>query len=244
MTTTNSTPQRLYLMQVASLTIAQGSFSFSCYLVQTSDGKNILIDSGLPSGDFPAPPGMSIPAPTIGKNAIEQLAMIGLQPADITMLIATHFDPDHAGHNDEFPNAEIIVQRQHLEVAQGGNPRFARSRSHWDLPASRYRLVEGDTELLPDLELIETSGHVLGHQSVLVRLPETGAVLLTIDAAAMQQDFTPDRELSELDADGERAVASTRKLLDIAQCEHVALVIFSHDGQQWQTLKKLPEFYS
>lgn len=38
----------------------------------------------------------------------------------------------------------------------------------------RIRLVDGDTELLPGLELIETSGHVPGHQSVLVRLPKTG----------------------------------------------------------------------
>ena len=46
----------------------------------------------------------------------------------------------------------------------------------------RIRLVDGDTELLPGLELIETSGHVPGHQSVLVRLPKTGAILLPIDA--------------------------------------------------------------
>jgi glyoxylase-like metal-dependent hydrolase (beta-lactamase superfamily II) len=34
--------------------------------------------------------------------------------------------------------------------------------------------VEGDSELLPGLELIETSGHVLGHQSVLARLLKKG----------------------------------------------------------------------
>jgi len=92
------------------------------------------------------------------------------------MVIDTHFDIDHAGHNNAFPNAELIVQRQHYESAQGGNPRFARSRSQWDLSSSQYRFVDGDTELLPGLELIETSGYVPGHQSVLVRLPETGPV--------------------------------------------------------------------
>jgi N-acyl homoserine lactone hydrolase len=46
-----------------------------------------------------------------------------------------------------------------------------------------------------------------------------------------------------MDADGEGAIASTRKLLDLAQREHVSLVIFGHDGLQWSTLKQLPDFY-
>jgi N-acyl homoserine lactone hydrolase len=46
-----------------------------------------------------------------------------------------------------------------------------------------------------------------------------------------------------LDLDGEKAIASTRKLLDLAQREQVAIVIFGHDGPQWETLKKLPEYY-
>jgi len=67
----------------------------------------------------------------------------------------------------------------HLDAA---STPFCCIRPQWDQPIERIRLVDGDTELLPGLELIETSGHVPGHQSVLVRLPKTGAVLLTIDA--------------------------------------------------------------
>lgn len=240
MTTQTSTPQRLYLIQVASMPPTQ--VPVASYLVQTSDNKNILIDSGLPSGEVQVPPGM--PAPIMGKNVIEQLAMLGLQPDDVHMLICTHFDGDHAGNNAAFPNAELIVHRKHFESAQSGNPRFARSRSQWDLPTSRYRFVDGDTELLPGIELIDTSGHVPGHLSVLVRLPEMGPVLLAIDAVSVQEDFTYDRSASPMDADAEGTIASTRKLLAIAQREHVALAVFGHDGPQWQTLKKLPDFYS
>src|SRR5512135_801914 len=64
----------------------------------------------------------------------------------------------------------------------------------FDHPALRYRLIEGDTELRPGLTLLETSGHAPGHQSVLVRLPQTGPVLLTIDAVMIQRLFTPDRK--------------------------------------------------
>ncbi len=76
MTTGTSTPQRLYLIQVASMTPA--NIPVPCYLVQTNDGKNILIDSGLPSDDFQTPPGL--PVPVMDKNVIEQLAILGLQP--------------------------------------------------------------------------------------------------------------------------------------------------------------------
>ena len=62
----SETPQRLFLMQLSTATIptAGGPLEMStgCYLIQMSDGKNILIDSGLP-GDF-ASPGMRRPTET------------------------------------------------------------------------------------------------------------------------------------------------------------------------------------
>lgn len=239
MNTNSAAPQRLYLMQVAS--VPQRNLPFVCYLVQTGDGTNILIDSGLP-GEIQPPPGM--PMPVKGEDVLEQLARIGLQASDIHLLICTHFDGDHSGHHAAFANAELIVQRKHYELARSGFPRFANTRSQWDHPSLRYRLVDGDTQLLPGLELIETSGHVPGHQSVLVRLPETGTVLLAIDAVPTQQAFTPERQSGPMDMDQETLRASTRKLLALAQREPVALTIFGHDGDQWQTLKKAPEFYS
>jgi N-acyl homoserine lactone hydrolase len=240
----SATPQRLYLMQlsISNVPIADRTLKMvlGCYLVETSDGKHILIDSGFPA-DVQLPAGM--PPAEQQKNVIEHLADLGLRPDDIDMLICTHFDVDHAGYHDAFPKAELIVQRQHYELARSGHPRFASARPHWDHPALRYRLVEGDTELLPGLTLLETSGHTPGHQSVLVRLPQTGAVLLAIDAVPIQRLFTPDRKKSPADDNEEQLLASTQKLLNVVEREHVALVIFGHDGEQWQTLKKAPMYY-
>ena len=168
---------------------------------------------------------------------------IGVRPADIDLLICTHYDDDHAGNIGAFPNARLIAQRLHYEVASAGHPRFALTRSQWDQPASRYQLVDGDTQLLPGLELIETSGHVPGHQAVLVHLTQTGPVLLAIDAVAVQAHFTADRPVAPTDADGAGAIASTRKLLDLVERKHISLVIFGHDGPQWSTLKQLPDFF-
>jgi N-acyl homoserine lactone hydrolase len=209
-----------------------------CYLVQTEDGRNILIDTGLPEvipeeeSDFEN-----------GLDVVAQLAGIGLTPQDIDMVISTHYDIDHAGRHAAFPRAQYVVQRGHHQDA-ASNPRFAALRSQWDQPLARIRLVDGDTQLLPGLDLIETSGHVPGHQSVLLRLPQTGAVLLTIDAVPFGAGFTRDVRNDGSQPDGEASRASRLKLLDLVAREQVGLVIFGHDQEQWETLRQAPEFYA
>src|SRR5437870_8784356 len=241
--TNPSTPQKLYLLQLSSTTIPLGAgrtmeMVTPCYLIETNDGRHILIDSGTApdvSTDNSSPAENE-------KNVLEHLSALNLRPEDIDTLICTHFDVDHAGHHDAFRSAELIVQRKHYELARNGHPRFAGARAHWDHSALRYRLIDGDTELLPGLTLLETSGHAPGHQSILVPLPRTGPVLLAIDAVVLQRLFTPDRKAWPFENE-EHLRASTRKLLDLVEREHVTLVIFGHDGQQWQTLKKAPAYY-
>jgi N-acyl homoserine lactone hydrolase len=227
--------KRLYLMQVGSMPEYQ--IPVVCYLAQTDDGKNILIDSGLPEI---LPEGES--EFENGQDVIEQLARIGLKPDDIDTVISTHYDGDHAGRHAAFTKAQYVVQRvHHLDAAS--NPRYAFIRPQWDQPMERIRLIDGDTELLPGLELIETSGHVPGHQSALLRLPKTGAVLLTIDAVPFGEGFVRDLADDGSDPDAEAIRASTNKLLDLVEREKVGLVIFGHDQEQWEGLKKLPQYY-
>jgi N-acyl homoserine lactone hydrolase len=231
-------PRRLYLMQVGVMPEYQ--IPIVCYLVQTRDGQNILIDSGLPAI---LPEGET--EFENGQDVIEQLARLGLKPDDIHTVISTHYDGDHAGRHAAFTQAQYVVQRgHHMDAAN--NPRYAYTRPEWDQPLERIRLVDGDTELLPGLALIETSGHVPGHQSVLVRLPQTGAVLLTIDAVPFGEGFTraePDDGTASADPEAAAIRASTIKLLDLVEREPIGLVIFGHDQAQWESLKKAPEFY-
>ncbi len=135
--------KRLYLMQVGSMPEYQ--IPIVCYLVQTGDGKHILIDSGLPEI---MPEGES--EFENGQDVIEQLASIGLKPDDIDTVISTHYDIDHAGRHAAFTKAHYVVQRVH-HVDAASNPRFAANRPQWDQPMERIRLVDGDTELLPGL---------------------------------------------------------------------------------------------
>lgn len=232
---TRTDVKRLYLMRVGVMP-AYG-IPIVCALVQTVDGRNLLIDTGLPEvipedgADFEN-----------GEDVVRQLARLGLTPADIDTVISTHYDLDHAGRHAAFPAARYVVQRAHHADAVGGNPRFALLRSQWDQPAARITLVDGDTELLPGLTLVETGGHVVGHQSVLLRLPRTGSVLLTVDAVPFAAGFTraaPDGDAPE----AAQVHASTVKLLELAEREPATLVVFGHDEAQWNGLRRLPGYY-
>lgn len=245
MATNHSVLKKLYLLQLSTATIPIApdrklEMVSGCSLVETTDGQHILIDTGMPA-DVPTP--LEAPPSENKKNVLEHLAELNLRPDDISIVVATHFDVDHAGYHDSFKNAEFIVQREHYELARAGHPRFAAARTHWDHPALRYHLVDGDVELLPGLTLLKTSGHVPGHQSVLLRLPQTGPVLLAIDAVMIERLFTPDRKAWPNDDNEEQLLVSTRKLLDMVARERIALVIFGHDGLQWRNLKKSPSYY-
>lgn len=219
------------------------------YVIQTDDGKNILIDTGFPYSSIEnpqhSPPGISVEMHE-EDYVVNRLNTVGLRPADIDILVCTHFDPDHAGNHELFTDAEFVVQRGHYEFArQSEHTRFAALRKHWNHPALCYRLVDGDTELVPGVELIETSGHVPGHQAVLVRLPETGTVVLAIDAIPHSSMLDADtRWVMPLDMDELGTRASTRKLVELAKRENAAFIVHGHDSEQWATLKHAPEFYS
>jgi N-acyl homoserine lactone hydrolase len=242
--TTTAAPQKLYLFQqsTTSIPLPTGQtleMSSGCYLIETADQRRILIDTGM----RPEARRSTAPPSRGEKNVLEYLSELHIRPQDVDVVISTHFDVDHAGYHDEFPHAEFIVQREHYEIARNGHPRFAAARAHWDHPALRYRLVAGDTELQPGITLLATGGHAPGHQSVLLRLPKTGPVLLAIDAVVLQRVFTMERKAGPTDDNEQQLLASTKKLLDLVERERIELVVFHHDGQQWKSLKKSPSYY-
>lgn len=236
---------RLYMLYLG--TMHPGDIPVPGYLIQTDDGINILVDTGWPRsfvGKTVNLPGLTVeirPQDTVTAR----LNAIGVSPADISYLICTHLDEDHSGNHDLFSNAELIIQKEHYELAKSGHPRFKVNRESWDHPSLRYRLIEGDYELLPGVVLLETSGHVPGHQSLLVRLSDTGSVLLAADAImhhSMADAAT--RQIFVTDMDDEAGIRrSTQKIADIAGSENAAFVVYGHDTEQWASLRLSPAFY-
>ncbi|KXK63834.1 hypothetical protein AWW66_01260 [Micromonospora rosaria] len=224
---------RLHLLRLG--TIAGLDAPVPGYLVRADDGTNLLVDTG-PPVDAPDPAGVLTVAPHERVDRV--LDGLGLRPADIHVVVCTHLDPDHAGNHALFPDAEFVVQRRHHEAALAGRiDRIARTRPRWDVPGARYRLVDGDTTLLPGVELVETSGHVPGHQSVLVRLPGDGPVLLAGDAIPMGIAADPqERPILPFDLHEEDTRRSTARLVALAGAEG-ALLVFGHDPVQWPALR-------
>ena len=217
------------------------------YLIQTGDGTNVLVDTGFPAAAYRGEASESPPWPKLDPAdwVVNRLAEIGIAPEQIDLLVCTHLDPDHAGSHDAFLGAEWVIQRANLEAARAGlAERFALTQPFWGRPEARWRVIEGDHDLLPGIQLIECGGHVPGHQAVLVRLPETGPVLLAIDAIPRRLgDLAPeDRPRGPFDLDEAAMRASTRKLVDLATREG-AFIIHGHDPEQWRELRRSPAFY-
>jgi len=137
-------------------------------LVKTG-ADNILIDTGI--GDLPDEfrKYYKVDRP---QTLVQSLASEGLSPEDISIVINTHLHVDHCGNNQLFTNAKFYVQETELNYAY--NPhRFLKGgyiRQLFD--GLKYVTLSGDSEIVPGIEVILTSGHTPGHQCVLVDIPE------------------------------------------------------------------------
>lgn len=205
------------------------------YLIRLSGGRHVLVDTGCARAVIGDPEAHFVL--TEDEHIVGRLRALGLTPQDIGTVVVSHFDPDHAGANDEFPGAEFVVQRaQYHHARTSGLYRYEWFRPQWDDPQLRYRLLDGDTELVPGLTLLECGGHVPGHQAVLVELPQTGLVLLAGDAWARGTE-PETRTMSPFDLDEAATRAAQRRLMDLARDRRVALVVHNHDAGQWASLR-------
>jgi N-acyl homoserine lactone hydrolase len=167
-------------------------------------------------------------------SLLYRLAQLDIEPQNIDYVINTHLHFDHAGNNDLLGNATFFVQREQYDLAKD-NPSFP--NQYWNLPSLSYELLDGEQELFPGVLAIPTSGHTPGHQSVLLRLPETGALILCGDAVYCQENYDYDSWDSQ--ADPTTARESAMKLRTLADTEQ-ATMFYGHDREQARTMRWAP----
>jgi N-acyl homoserine lactone hydrolase len=167
-------------------------------------------------------------------NLLFRLAQLDIAPQDIDYVINTHLHFDHAGNNDLLGNATFFVQREQYELAKD-NPGFP--NQYWNLPSLSYELLDGEQEIFSGVRAIPTSGHTPGHQSVLIRLPDTGSLILCGDAVYCQENY--DHDSWESQADPETARESALKLRALAEAEQ-ATMFYGHDREQARTMRWAP----
>jgi 4-pyridoxolactonase len=197
-------------------------------LVEHPDGR-VLIDSGFDMEHVRAVLPFVEPREDIGGPVADGLAALGLGFADIDHLIHTHLHFDHVGADRLIREATVFVHREELRQARVPEPFEALSYSDQRFAGDSVtlELVEGDTEVLPGITMLETPGHSAGHCSVLIR-GETGREVLFCGDAAYTRANLERTIISGFHLDPSESVRSIRRLQRLARDDSLTLM-FPHD---------------
>jgi N-acyl homoserine lactone hydrolase len=222
-------------------------FSDNCYLIRHEKGL-MLWDSGIPDAVAEKPEGVSAAGGMlvmkVTRTLQSQLKELGLAPADITHLAFSHFHGDHVGNANLFTAATLYIQNPEYEAAFGPDPAKAgyNPALYDKLRANPVVKLGGDHDVFGDgsVVILSTPGHTPGHQSLLVRLPATGAVVLSGDLVHFQDNWD-NRRVPARNSSQEQTLASMDRVDGILKREKAVLWI-NHDNEQSQSIPHAPRF--
>ena len=176
---------------------------------------------------------------TAGK-LVENLAAASIKPYQIDKIILTHGHPDHVwGVMDDFeeaqrfPNASYAMNAKEIDFWTAKDtidkmPDMFRSfatgaiRNLSPIKEQTTR-TKGEDEVVPGIRVIDTPGHTLAHQSVIV---ESGGEKMLITGDAIHHwpitfehpDWQP-----IVDMEPEKAVVTRKRLMDMAASEKMVV---------------------
>ena len=210
---------------------AEITMDYFFWIFRNAD-QTIVIDTGFSPEAAIARRRQPVVAPA------DALARLGIDPAEVKLLVLTHAHYDHAGNLDLYPNAKIVMSRKEFDfwsTDMGKRPQYAHHIDPLDIQfiqaladAGRITLLdEPHNTLIPGIDLYEIGGHTPGQLAVVVQMPE-GPVILASDAIHYYEELEQDRPFAVLDslADMYQGYAQIREWM---QEQPSAVVIPGHD---------------
>lgn len=203
---------------------------YSCYLIRHGDDYMIW-DAGFAKG----------PAPTAPKQSlVELLTQLSVTPANVKFVGLSHSHGDHIGQASLFPQSTLLVGKGDWEVLSDAKltPNQA-PIAPWVSGGSKVEPLTADRDVFGDgtVVILGMPGHTPGHRSLLVRLKETGNVLLTGDLAHFHENYNSNG-VPTFNTDRAATLASLDRFKQIAR-NLKATVIIQHDQRD---VAKLPPF--
>jgi len=215
--------------------------SNTCLLVEAG-AVTILIDTGLGAV---AEAGNGVDNLGQLRSGLDEL---GVKPSDIDIVILTHLHGDHSfgclaedGKRPVFTAARHVVHRAEWDHI---HPSLA---DRADALMQLFDSVEGNEAVLPGVGLVAAPGHSCGHCAV--HIESGGEVLLCVgDAIAHPLNLRHPEWTMAHETNPSLAIASRRKLIDLAISEHslvhafhmpfpsVGKIVPTEEAYQWKPL--------
>ncbi|HTA99688.1 MAG TPA: N-acyl homoserine lactonase family protein [Bradyrhizobium sp.] len=210
-------------------------FVFSCYLIKHGD-EYMLWDTGH---------AMTMPNVAPKVSLVDQLAKADVKPDQIKYVGISHYHADHTGQIDSFPKATLLIGAKEWEAITSPKPapgvNFKPFES-WIKGDSKVEPQPIDKDVFGDgtVIMLRTPGHTPGHSSLLVKLPQMGAVIITGDAVHFRENYDSDG-VPSFNYDRAQTVASIERLKKIA-ANLKATVVIQHDARDVDKLPAFPAF--
>lgn len=218
-----------------------------CYVVDHPNGR-LLWDAGMPIAlagtvdPIPLQPGAT---QSYARSLIDQLADQGLTVDDIDKVAFSHMHFDHTGAANLFTGAQLLIQQPEYVAAFEQAEQFeVFEPSLYDaLGDSRRRVLNGDHDVFGDgtVQIISAPGHTPGHQVLLVRLANTGPIVLSGDLYHFRFSRTH-RRTPVFNFDVQQSKASMTKVEGLLATEQATLWI-QHDKVLFDQLRHAPAYY-
>ncbi|MBI4538637.1 MAG: N-acyl homoserine lactonase family protein [Gemmatimonadetes bacterium] len=253
--TNDTVVERLYVLDGGSIELDKSSMTFGhdpgqkvrvptpIYLIKTRDDF-VLFDTGWYPQAIPILESMGL-KPAIDQSRVLPgvLQSLGLDVRDISKIILSHLHADHAGGIQYFPDAELIVQKDEYSYALHPHSfsQLAYLRSAIDFPSFKWRLIDGDQEIMPGLTVVLANGHTPGLQALIVELPEAGTIILASDSCYVKRNIE-EEVIPGIVWNPTLALHSITKLKTLAKLLN-GTVYPNHDIEFWDSLRKSPDHY-